>query len=113
MVTHEGSRVVKPCPVCGYQIDRVDKLITENAMLHKRIRTQQAPMPDHPLARFGYRRPPHWLWLKSQRAFVVVGAIQDIWLIATGRITLHSAWQEGHDHGARSEYTRVVINKGG
>lgn len=52
---------------------------------------------EHPLASFGYRRPPHWLWRRSQRAYVVVAAIKDIWLIATGRLTLHRAWQAGYD----------------
>jgi hypothetical protein len=63
-------------------------------------------MPDHPLAKFGYSRPPHWLWARSQRAYVLVGAIKDIWLIATGRLTLHRAWQAGHDHGSAQEIAR-------
>ena len=48
----------------------------------------------------------------DQRAFVVCSALQDIWLIVTGRATLHRAWQAGHDHGRQMEYTRTVINGG-
>lgn len=51
----------------------------------------------HPLARFGYSNPPHWLWRSSRRAYAVVGAIKDIWLIVTGRLNLHRAWQAGYD----------------
>jgi hypothetical protein len=76
------------------------------------IVAQQAPIPDHPLAQFGYRRPPHWLWRRSQRVSVIVAAIQDIWLVMSGRCSLHRAWQSGHDHGTRHEYQRTVVNGG-
>lgn len=72
----------------------------------------QAPMPPHHLAQFGYRRPPHWLWRASPRAFVIVSAIQDIWLVVTGRATLHRAYQAGLDAGREHEYQRVVVNGG-
>lgn len=65
-------------------------------------------MPPHHLAQFGYRRPPHWLWRLSPRLFVVAVAVQDIWLIATGRATLHRAWQVGNDHGHLQEVTRQL-----
>jgi hypothetical protein len=39
-------------------------------------------------------------------------AAHDIWLIATGRLTLHRAWQAGHDHGTAMEYQRTVVNGG-
>ncbi len=71
----------------------------------------QAKEPHH-LAQFGYRRPPQWLWRVSPRAWVVVSALQDIWLIAIGRATLHRAWQAGHDNGTRMEYERTIINGG-
>ena len=67
------------------------------------IVAKQAPMPPHHLARFGYRRPPHWLWRASPRAFVIVSALQDIWLILTGRATLHRAYQAGSDDGTARE----------
>lgn len=72
------------------------------------IVAKQAPMPPHHLAQFGYRRPPHWLWRLSPRLFVVTSAIQDIWLIAIGRATLHRAWQAGNDHGHLQEVTRQL-----
>lgn len=72
---------------------------------------KQAPI-EHPLAEFGYRRPPNWLWRASPRAFVFVAAVKDIWLIVTGRLNLHRAWQAGHDHGTRMEYQRTVVNGG-
>jgi len=64
--------------------------------VRRTIVTKQTEI-SHPLASFGYSRPPHWLWRKSQRAYVFVAAVKDIWLIATGRLTLHRAWQAGHD----------------
>lgn len=72
---------------------------------HRAIVAQQAK-DEHPLAQFGYRRPPHRLWRISPRLFMFVGALQDIWLIARGKITLHRAWQAGHDHGHLMEVTR-------
>lgn len=62
----------------------------------------------HHLAQFGYRRPPHWLWRLHPRVFIVCSAMQDIWLILTGRATLHRAWQAGHDHGHLMEVTRQL-----
>lgn len=62
----------------------------------------------HPLARFGYRRPPHWLWQRLPRTYVFVAAVKDIWLIATGRCTLHRAWQAGHDDGHLQEIERTL-----
>jgi hypothetical protein len=62
----------------------------------------------HHLAQFGYRRLPHRLWRASPRAWVIVSALQDIWLIATGRCTLHRAWQAGHDHGHIQEVRRQL-----
>jgi hypothetical protein len=57
---------------------------------------------EHPLARFGYSNPPHWLWRRSHSAYAVVGAFKDIWLIVTGRLNLHRAWQAGYDdHSAQ------------
>lgn len=76
------------------------------------IVAKQAAMPPHHLAQFGYRRLPNWLWLRSQRAFVICSALQDMWLILTGRATLHRAWQAGHDHGTQMEYRRTVVNGG-
>jgi hypothetical protein len=73
---------------------------------------KQAPMEPHHLAQFGYRRLPHRLWRISPRAFVICSAAQDIWLILTGRATLHRAWQAGHDAGTAHEYRRTVINGG-
>lgn len=72
----------------------------------------QQAKSEHPLERFGWRRPPHWLWVRSRRAYVVAMALKDIWLILTGRCTLHRAWQTGHDDGSRAEYIRTVINGG-
>lgn len=66
----------------------------------------QAPIPDHPLAKFGYRRPPFWLWRFSPRVFVFVAALGDLWLIVTGRCSLHRAWQAGHDDGHLEEVAR-------
>lgn len=63
---------------------------------------------DHPLSHFGYRRPPHWIWRASQRAYVIMAALGDIWLIATGRLTLHRAWQFGYDQGTAQEITRQM-----
>lgn len=62
----------------------------------------------HPLEKFGWRRPPHWLWRRSQRAYVAAMATRDIWLILTGRMTLHRAFQEGHDHGHLMEVRRQL-----
>jgi hypothetical protein len=73
--------------------------------------SQQA-RSEHPLHPFGYRKPPHWLWRMSPRAFVFVAAVKDIWLIVTGRLTLHRAWQAGHDHGSLSEMARAGVFKG-
>jgi hypothetical protein len=67
---------------------------------------------EHPLAEFGYRRPPHWLWRRSQRVYVIVAAIQDIWLIVTGRLSLHRAWQAGYDQGHVGEIHRTVVMGG-
>jgi len=63
----------------------------------KQPQGKQALLPDHPLAPFGHHRLPHWLWRASPRAYAVVVAVRDIWLIATGRITLHRAFQHGYD----------------
>jgi len=63
---------------------------------------------DHPLSKFGYKRPPHWLWRISQRLYIVVAALNDIRLIAMGRLTLHRAWQAGHDHGHAQEIARCL-----
>ncbi len=63
---------------------------------------------EHPLASFGYERPPFWLWRISPRVYVFVAAVKDIWLITTGRLTLHRAWQAGHDHGHLQEVTRQL-----
>jgi hypothetical protein len=68
----------------------------------------QQARSEHPLAEFGYRRPPHWLWRASPRAYVITAAVKDIWLIATGRLTLHHAWQAGHDHGSLMEIKRQL-----
>lgn len=67
---------------------------------------------EHPLEKFGFKRTPHWLWRLSPRAFVFASSLQDIWLIVTGRLSLHRAWQAGHDHGTWAEYQRVIINGG-
>lgn len=72
---------------------------------------KQAEEPHH-LARFGYRRLPFRLWRISPRLWIIVSAVQDIWLIITGQCTLHQAWQAGHDHGTTMEYRRTVINGG-
>ena len=72
----------------------------------------QAPLPPHHLAQFGWRQPPHWLWRFSIRLYVIVSAAQDIWLILTGRATLHRAWQAGREEGTASEYRRTVIMGG-
>ena len=57
---------------------------------------RQATSP-HPLAACGYRTPPHWLCRFSKRLYRIAAAAIDIWLIATGRLTLHRAWQAGYD----------------
>lgn len=62
----------------------------------------------HPLAPFGYQRPPHWLWRTSPRAYVFVSAVKDIWLIVTGRCSLHRAWQAGYDDHSRQIMGEVV-----
>lgn len=36
----------------------------------------------------------------------------EAWWIVTGRWSLHRAWQDGLDHGAKMEYRRTVINGG-
>lgn len=72
------------------------------------MKIAQQKIEQHPLASFGYHRPSHRLWRVSPRLFTLVGALQDIWLIATGRITLHRAWQAGHDHGHVSEIGRQL-----
>jgi hypothetical protein len=36
----------------------------------------------------------------------------EAWWIVTGRWSLHQAWQDGLDLGARREYQRTVINGG-
>lgn len=74
----------------------------------RRVIVAQQKVEAHPLAPFGYRRPPNRLWGVSPRLFMFVGAVQDIWLIATGRITLHRAWQAGHDHGHAAEVGRQM-----
>lgn len=76
------------------------------------MEAKQAPIQPHHLAQFGWRRPPHWLWRRSRRLYVMAMAAQDIWLILIGRATLHRAWQAGHDHGTASEYQRTVVNGG-
>jgi hypothetical protein len=70
-------------------------------------------MLDHPLAGYGYRRPPFWLWRLSPRLFVITAAIGDLWLIVTGRCSLHRAWQHGCDEGRAMEYHRTVVMGGG
>lgn len=76
------------------------------------VSSKQAPIPDHPLGKYGHHRLPHWLWRLSPRLHCIVAAIRDIWLISTGRITLHVAWQEGHNHGTACEYHRTVVMGG-
>lgn len=44
---------------------------------------------------------PHWY----QRLI-------EAWWAITGKHTLQSAWQAGHDHGTAMEYRRTVINGG-
>ena len=68
----------------------------------------QARMPDHPLAAYGHRRLPHRLWRLSPRLHGIVAALRDIWLIATGRLTLHRAWQAGYDAGHLAEVARTL-----
>lgn len=65
---------------------------------------QQAKI-DHPLEPFGYRRPPHRLW-RFKPLYSFVAATMDIWLIITGRLTLHRAWQAGYDQHIRDECAR-------
>jgi hypothetical protein len=97
------SGVATPCVGCdGYECD--DGCAYPGVVL----RAMQAPAPPHHLAKFGYRRPPHWLWRRSQRAFVMAAAAQDIWLIVTGRCSLHRAWQTGYDDGSLHEMTRQL-----
>jgi hypothetical protein len=68
---------------------------------------------DHPLFKLcGYRRPPHWLWRLSPRVYGFVAACHDIWLIATGRLTLHRAWQAGYDDHSVREVERIVRANG-
>lgn len=67
---------------------------------------------DHPLAEYGHYRLPHRLWRASPRALGLVARLRDIWLIASGRLTLHHAWQIGFDQGHADEYHRVVCNGG-
>ncbi len=68
---------------------------------------------DHPLSTFGYSLPPFWLWRQSWLwLYCVIMALKDIWLIATGRLTLHKAWQAGYDAGRQSEWHRTVIMGG-
>jgi hypothetical protein len=74
--------------------------------------TTQQQIIGHPLAKFGHHRLPHWLWRRSRRLYVVCSAVRDIFLIATGRITLHVAWQEGSTTGSMNEYRRIMINGG-
>jgi hypothetical protein len=42
----------------------------------------------------------------------MAAAIGDIWLIVTGKLTLHRAWQCGYDQGQRAEYRRIIVNGG-
>ena len=81
----------------------MEKLVYDKA--NRTIVPQQAD-DEHPLAKFGYRKPPHWLWRLSPRLFVFVAAVKDVWLITTGRLTLHRAWQAGYDAGHVQEVIR-------
>jgi len=72
----------------------------------------QSVNTDHPLNIFGYRKMPHSLWRLSPRLYVIVSALNDIRLIVTGKLTLHRAWQAGHDTGTQAEYRRIVVNGG-
>ena len=63
---------------------------------------------DHPLASYGHHRLPHVLWRIHPRVFMLASAIRDILLIATGRITLHVAWQRGYDAGSAAEVARQM-----
>jgi len=66
----------------------------------------------HPLEAFGYRRPPFWLWRIHPQLYVFVAAVKDVWLIVTGRLSLHKAWQAGHNHGSLMEISRQVRGVG-
>jgi hypothetical protein len=63
---------------------------------------------EHPLSRYGYKVPPHWLWRFSRRLFVITASVRDIWLIASGKVHLHQAWQQGFDDGQQAERKRVA-----
>jgi len=38
--------------------------------------------------------------------------LRDVWQIATGRLSLHIAWQRGYDQGQETEYQRTVVMGG-
>lgn len=69
---------------------------------------------EHPLSSFGYRRIPHRIWRLSNRAGVIASAMNDIWLILSGKLTLHRAWQAGYDNGtvAAINYSSGQFNFG-
>lgn len=50
---------------------------------------------DHPLGKFGYRRQ--------------ASKLHECWLILTGRISLHRAWQAGYDDHIREESARRAM----
>lgn len=67
---------------------------------------------EHPLEEFGYKKPPHWLWRFSKFTYSFVGKFTDSWLIFTGKLSLHRAWQAGYDHGTAHEWERAIVNMG-
>jgi len=52
------------------------------------------------------RRP----WLFTSNRFLQ--RLYEIFLVATGRYSLHRAWQLGFDQGHRDEYNRIINNGG-
>lgn len=38
--------------------------------------------------------------------------VRDVWLIVTGRLSLHSAYEAGFHDGHHSEWKRIIINMG-
>ena len=53
------------------------------------------------------------IWRGRRGRVLFVHRIKEAVWILTGRWSLHRAWQRGYDDGTRTEYHRVVVNKGG
>jgi hypothetical protein len=57
--------------------------------------------------------PRPWKIHRNKRGWPIwYQRLVEAWWILTGRWSLHSAWQNGKDHGSAREFQRIIVNGG-